>query len=128
MRMVLLGPPGGGKGTQAQKLIEKYQIPQVSTGDLFRAAVKNQTELGKKAKEYIKGNIILSLESTTSRMFRMANSELYYNRLVTIDELTKMIDSVTPKEIIEIANEILEENYLTKIIISPPDLVLKSAA
>jgi predicted Zn-dependent peptidase len=82
----------------------------------------------KKAKEYIKGNIILSLESTTSRMFRMANSELYYNRLVTIDELTKMIDSVTPKEIIEIANEILEENYLTKIIISPSDLVLKSAA
>jgi predicted Zn-dependent peptidase len=82
----------------------------------------------KKAKEYIKGNIILSLESTTSRMFRMANSELYYNRLVTIDELTKMIDSVTPKEIIEIANEILEENYLTKIIISPTDLVLKSAA
>jgi predicted Zn-dependent peptidase len=39
-----------------------------------------------------------------------------------------MIDSVTPKEIIEIANEILEENYLTKIIISPPDLILKSAA
>lgn len=82
----------------------------------------------KKAREYIKGNIILSLESTTSRMFRIANSELYYNRLVTIDEVTKMIDSVTPKEIIEIANEILEENYLTKIIISPQDLVLKSAA
>jgi predicted Zn-dependent peptidase len=82
----------------------------------------------KKAKEYIKGNIILSLESTTSRMFRMANSELYYNRLVTIDEVTKMIDAVTPKEIIDIANEILEENYLTKIIISPKDLVLKSAA
>ena len=82
----------------------------------------------KKAREYIKGNIILSLESTTSRMFRMANSELYYNRLVTIEELTKMIDAVTPKEIIEIANEILEENYLTKIIISPKDLVLKSAA
>ena len=82
----------------------------------------------KKAREYIKGNIILSLESTTSRMFRMANSELYYNRLVTIEELTKMIDAVTPKEIIDIANEILEENYLTKIIISPKDLVLKSAA
>ena len=82
----------------------------------------------KKAKEYIKGNIVLSLESTTSRMFRMANSELYYNRFVTIDEITKMIDSVTSKEIIEIANEILEENYLTKIIISPSDLVLKTAA
>ena len=82
----------------------------------------------KKAKEYIKGNIILSLESTTSRMFRMANSELYYNRFVTINEITKMIDSVTAKEIIEMANEILEENYLTKIIISPKDLSLKSVA
>jgi predicted Zn-dependent peptidase len=82
----------------------------------------------KKAKEYIKGNIILSLESTTSRMFRMANSELYYNRFVTIDEIIKMIDAVTPKDIIEIANEILEENYLTKIIISPKNLALKSAA
>ena len=59
MRIVLLGPPGGGKGTQAQKLIEKYKIPQVSTGDLFRAAVKNQTELGKKAKEYMdKGSLV----------------------------------------------------------------------
>lgn len=93
----------------------------------IRGKLVSDKEL-KKAKEYIKGNIILSLESTTSRMFRMANSELYYNRLVTIDELTKMIDSVTPQEIIEIANEILEENYLTKIIISPSDLVLKSAA
>jgi predicted Zn-dependent peptidase len=82
----------------------------------------------KKAKEYIKGNIILSLESTTSRMFRMANSELYYNRFVTIDEITKMIDSVTAKEIIEMANEILEEDYLTKIIISPKELSLKSVA
>lgn len=82
----------------------------------------------KKAKEYIKGNMILNLESTTSRMFRIANSELYYNRLVTTDEVIKMIESVTPKEILEIANEILEENYLTKIIISPSDLALKSAA
>jgi len=59
MRIVLLGPPGGGKGTQAQKLIDKYKIPQVSTGDLFRAAVKNQTELGKKAKAYMdKGQLV----------------------------------------------------------------------
>ncbi len=59
MRMILLGPPGSGKGTQAQKLIEKFKIPQVSTGDLFRAAVKNQTALGKKAKEYMdKGALV----------------------------------------------------------------------
>ncbi len=57
--MILLGPPGSGKGTQAQKLIEHFKIPQVSTGDLFRAAVKNQTALGKKAKEYMdKGALV----------------------------------------------------------------------
>ena len=109
------------------KQSDKAQSLVLNEFKKIREKLVSDKEL-KKAKEYIKGNIILSLESTTSRMFRMANSELYYNRLVTIDEVTKMIDSVTSKEIIEIANEILEENYLTKIIISPPDLVLKSAA
>lgn len=50
MRIVLLGAPGSGKGTQAQKLIDKYNIPQISTGDLLRAAVREGTELGKQAK------------------------------------------------------------------------------
>ena len=53
MRLVLLGPPGSGKGTQAQRLVERYKIPQISTGDIFRQAVRDQTELGKKAKEYM---------------------------------------------------------------------------
>lgn len=53
MRIVLLGAPGSGKGTQAQKLINKYNIPQISTGDLLRAAVSAGTELGKKAKEFM---------------------------------------------------------------------------
>jgi adenylate kinase len=53
MRLILLGAPGAGKGTQAQKLVDHYNIPQISTGDLLRAAVAGGTELGKQANEYM---------------------------------------------------------------------------
>ncbi|MCH9666904.1 MAG: adenylate kinase [Actinomycetia bacterium] len=53
MRIVLLGPPGAGKGTQAQKLADKLGVPQVSTGDLFRYNISNGTELGREAKKYL---------------------------------------------------------------------------
>lgn len=53
LRAVLLGPPGAGKGTQAAKLVEKYDIPHISTGDIFRANIKEGTPLGKKAQEYM---------------------------------------------------------------------------
>ena len=59
MRIVLLGGPGSGKGTQAKMLTEKYSIPQISTGDIFRAAVKEGTPMGLKAKEYMeKGELV----------------------------------------------------------------------
>jgi adenylate kinase len=59
VRLVLLGAPGAGKGTQAKKLIEKYGIPQISTGDLLRAAVADQTALGVEAKSYMdKGELV----------------------------------------------------------------------
>ena len=59
MRILLLGPPGGGKGTQSKFLMEEYNIPQISTGDMLRAHVKNDTSLGKKAKEFMdKGELV----------------------------------------------------------------------
>ena len=50
MKIVMLGAPGAGKGTQAQRIAEKYGIPHISTGDIFRSNIKAGTELGKKAK------------------------------------------------------------------------------
>ncbi len=72
MNLILLGPPGAGKGTQAVKIVEKYKVPHISTGDIFRANIKNGTELGKKAKEYMdKGELVpddLVCEIATSRL------------------------------------------------------------
>ncbi len=64
MRLVLLGAPGAGKGTQAVILSEKYNIPHISTGDIFRSNIKNNTELGKKAKEYIDKGLLVPDELT----------------------------------------------------------------
>ena len=64
MQLLLMGPPGAGKGTQAVRLVEKFSIPQISTGDMFRAAVKEGTELGKKAKACMEAGTLVPDEVT----------------------------------------------------------------
>ena len=59
MRVIMLGAPGAGKGTQAIKIAEKYSIPHISTGDIFRANIKNNTELGQQAKKYMDQGLLV---------------------------------------------------------------------
>jgi predicted Zn-dependent peptidase len=82
----------------------------------------------KKAKEALKGNLILSLENTSNRMIRMAQSELYHNRIKTTEEVIKNIDRVSPSDLLELSNELLEENSFIKVIIKSKNALLKSAA
>ncbi|MCR5468294.1 MAG: adenylate kinase [Lachnospiraceae bacterium] len=64
MKIIMLGAPGAGKGTQAKQIAAKYSIPHISTGDIFRANIKNGTELGKKAKEYMDQGALVPDELT----------------------------------------------------------------
>ena len=62
--MIIMGPPGAGKGTQSEKIIAHYNIPHISTGDMFRAAIANKTELGLLAESYIKKGLLVPDEVT----------------------------------------------------------------
>ena len=64
MKIIMLGAPGAGKGTQAKQIADKYGVPHISTGDIFRANIKNGTELGKKAKEYMDQGLLVPDELT----------------------------------------------------------------
>ena len=76
MKIIMLGAPGAGKGTQAQMIADKYNIPHISTGDIFRANIKNGTELGKKAKEYMDKGLLVPDELTVQLLLdRVANED-----------------------------------------------------
>lgn len=66
MKIIMLGAPGAGKGTQAKKIAEKYAVPHISTGDIFRANIKNGTELGQKAKTYMDQGLLVPDELTVA--------------------------------------------------------------
>ena len=64
MKIIMLGAPGAGKGTQAKMIADKYGVPHVSTGDIFRANIKNGTELGMEAKKYMDQGLLVPDELT----------------------------------------------------------------
>ena len=76
MKIIMLGAPGAGKGTQAKKIADKYQVPHISTGDIFRANIKNGTELGKAAKQYMDQGLLVPDELTVQLLLdRVANAD-----------------------------------------------------
>lgn len=75
MKIIMLGAPGAGKGTQAKKIAGKYNIPHISTGDIFRANIKNGTELGKKAKTYMDQGLLVPDDLVVDLVVDRVNQE-----------------------------------------------------
>lgn len=75
MKIIMLGAPGAGKGTQAKKISEKYQIPHISTGDIFRSNIKEGTELGRKAKGYMDQGALVPDELTIGMLIDRIQKE-----------------------------------------------------
>lgn len=75
MKIIMLGAPGAGKGTQAKKIAAKYEIPHISTGDIFRANIKEGTELGKKAKTYMDQGLLVPDELVVDLVVDRVNQE-----------------------------------------------------
>lgn len=75
MKIIMLGAPGAGKGTQAKKIAAKYDVPHISTGDIFRANIKNGTELGKKAKTYMDQGLLVPDELVVDLVVDRVNQD-----------------------------------------------------
>ncbi len=109
-----------GNWEKARDLIfrefEKLRNKRISDKDLQRA------------KEYLKGNYLMSLESLTNRMQRLANSMIYFNRLKSIEESIREIDEITSDDILKVSNKLLEKENFSTVILSSKNLLIHSAA
>lgn len=110
-----------------EKMMDKAMSIVLKEFKKLRESKISEREL-KKAKESIKGSMLLSLEGTSNRMIRMAQSELYFNRIKSTDEIIMKIESVSVNDILNAANELLDENSFIKLIIKSKNALLKSAA
>jgi adenylate kinase len=120
MRLILLGAPGAGKGTQAQFICEKYAIPQISTGDMLRAAVKAETELGVAAKQVMESgglvsdDIIIGLVKERIQDADCANGFLFDGFPRTIPQAEAMVDAgVALDHVVEIA--VADEDIVSRL-------------
>lgn len=120
MRLILLGAPGAGKGTQAQYLCEKFSIPQISTGDMLRAAVKAESALGVAAKKVmdagglVSDEIIIGLVKERITQADCAGGFLFDGFPRTIPQAEAMVDAgVTIDHVVEIA--VIDEEIVTRL-------------
>ena len=124
MKIIMLGAPGAGKGTQAKKIAEKYAIPHISTGDIFRANIKHGTELGKKAKGYMDQGLLVPDELVVDLVVDRVNQEDCANGYVldgfprTIPQaeaLDKALDALGQKIDYAIDVEVPDENIVNRM-------------
>ncbi len=120
MRVILLGPPGAGKGTQAQFICEKYAIPQISTGDMLRAAVKAGTELGLKAKDImasgglVSDDLIIALVKERIQEPDCANGFLFDGFPRTIPQAQAVVEAGIPVDhVVEI--DVADEEIVSRL-------------
>jgi len=112
INIILFGPPGSGKGTQAEKLVKKYNLLHISTGDLFRYNLKNDTKLGKEAKKYIdKGRLLKSRGGVSKLLMLDVPDEELVKRLIKRGKTSGRKDD-TDKKIIQNRLSVYKETTL----------------
>ena len=124
MKIIMLGAPGAGKGTQAKMIADKFGIPHISTGDIFRANIKNGTDLGKKAKEYMdKGQLVpdeLTVELLLDRVAKEDCKDGYVldgfpRTIPQADVLDKELTKLSDKIDFAINVEVPDENIVRRM-------------
>lgn len=125
LNIVLFGPPGAGKGTQSERMIEKYGLTHLSTGDIFRANIKEQTQLGKLAKSYMDEGLLVP-DSVTINMLRAevlkANSTNGYifdgfpRTTAQAEELDKFLESINTSITFMLALDVEETELKNRLL------------
>ena len=124
MKIIMLGAPGAGKGTQAKQIADQYKIPHISTGDIFRANIKNGTELGKKAKQYMDQGLLVPDELTCDLVMDRIKQDDCKNGFIldgfprTIPQaeaLTAALDKIDQKMDYAVDVDVPDENIVNRM-------------